>query len=149
MTQKAGIVNRGIAVVIDSILGGMLFGLSGIIILKAVSAITNTNPGFESLQIFVGFGIITYFIYFEGKNGQTPAKMFLNLKVRKKDGSECGYLDSLIRNILRIIDVLPQAYIVGIISIFLTSENQRVGDLAGGTVVVDEGNQPDQMNQQI
>ncbi|PSG98859.1 MAG: RDD family protein [Nanohaloarchaea archaeon SW_7_43_1] len=149
MTEKAGIVNRGIAVVIDSILGGILFGLSGIIMLKAVSAAANTNLGFRALQIFVGLGMITYFIYFEGKNGQTPAKMFLNLKVMKKDGSECGYFGSLVRNILRIIDILPQAYILGATSILLTSENQRVGDLAGGTVVVDEGNQPGQTNQQI
>jgi len=141
MVEKAGVVDRGIAFLIDSIFGGILFGLLGLIILKVVSAASGMNLGFESLRIFVGLGVMAYFIYFEGKSGQTPAKMFLNLKVEKKDGSECGYVSALIRNVLRVIDILPQLYIVGIISIFLTSENQRVGDLAGGTVVVDEESQ--------
>jgi hypothetical protein len=47
-----------------------------------------------------------------------------------------GLLTSSVRNLLRVVDVLPTAYMVGIVTIFVTSRNQRVGDLAAGTVVV-------------
>lgn len=79
-----------------------------------------------------------YFIYFEGKSGQTPGKRLLNVMVVKEDGSPCDYGDAAIRNLLRIVDqlgiVIP--YLVGLIVIFVTDEKQRIGDLVADTVVV-------------
>jgi hypothetical protein len=43
-----------------------------------------------------------------------------------------------VRNFLRIVDFLPAFYVVGVISILVTSRNQRLGDLAAGTLVVRE-----------
>lgn len=45
---------------------------------------------------------------------------------------------AILRNLLRIVDQLPGIYAVGVLSIFLTARNQRLGDLAAGTVVVQE-----------
>ena len=42
------------------------------------------------------------------------------------------------RNVLRLIDILPFVYLVGCVSILVTSRNQRLGDLAAGTLVVRE-----------
>jgi hypothetical protein len=39
---------------------------------------------------------------------------------------------------VRIADQLPGIYAIGIVSIFVTERNQRLGDLAAGTVVVHE-----------
>ena len=46
---------------------------------------------------------------------------------------------SAIRNLLRFVDLLPGAYLVGLISILLTRRNQRLGDLAAGTLVIRDG----------
>jgi hypothetical protein len=43
-----------------------------------------------------------------------------------------------VRNFLRIVDFLPAFYVVGVISILATNRNQRLGDLAAGTLVVRE-----------
>ena len=43
-----------------------------------------------------------------------------------------------VRNLLRLVDALPSAYMVGIISILVTARSQRLGDLAAGTIVVRE-----------
>jgi len=43
-----------------------------------------------------------------------------------------------VRNFLRIVDFLPAFYVVGVIAILATSQNQRLGDLAAGTLVVRE-----------
>jgi hypothetical protein len=45
-------------------------------------------------------------------------------------------LASVVRNLLRIVDFLPALNVVGIVLILSTSRNQRLGDLAGGTLVI-------------
>jgi hypothetical protein len=45
-------------------------------------------------------------------------------------------VDVAIRNLLRAVDILPIAYGVGGVSMFVASKCQRLGDLAAGTVVV-------------
>jgi hypothetical protein len=47
-------------------------------------------------------------------------------------------MSSAIRNILRLIDGLPTSYVPGMISILATKRNQRLGDLAAGTIVIHE-----------
>src|SRR5205807_8002723 len=42
----------------------------------------------------------------------------------------------LIRNLLRLIDFFPAYYALGVVSIFVSSRSQRLGDLAAGTYVV-------------
>lgn len=71
-------------------------------------------------------------------NGQTPGKSIVNIRVIMDDGRFVTIYAVLIRNIFRIIDFLPLYYITGIILIFLTSKNQRVGDITGSTIVVCE-----------
>ncbi|MDO9107816.1 MAG: hypothetical protein Q7U89_02330, partial [Coriobacteriia bacterium] len=45
-------------------------------------------------------------------------------------------LDSVVRNIIRSIDVMPGTYAIGIISMVLSRTSQRLGDMAAGTVVI-------------
>jgi hypothetical protein len=53
-------------------------------------------------------------------------------------GRPVGFVSSAIRNMVRIVDFLPSLYLVGIIATVSTKLNQRLGDLAAGTVVVRE-----------
>ena len=69
-------------------------------------------------------------------SGQTPGKRWSRLRVVRLRGEAVGFTASLIRNVLRIVDFLPGGYIVGIVSMLVTRHNQRVGDLAAGTIVV-------------
>jgi hypothetical protein len=43
--------------------------------------------------------------------------------------------------VLRLVDILPGAYLVGIVTILVTRQNQRLGDVAAGTLVVRERKQ--------
>ena len=67
--------------------------------------------------------------------GRDLGKMALGLRVIKTDGTPIAWLDSLIRNLLRIIDGLF-AYLVGAILIWNSPRKQRLGDRAANTVVV-------------
>jgi uncharacterized RDD family membrane protein YckC len=77
-----------------------------------------------------------YFIALEATLGATLGKMILGIRVVKVDGSPMSAGASLIRNLLRIIDVLPIAYLVGAIFIWTSSTKQRLGDRVAHTVVV-------------
>ncbi len=88
---------------------------------------------------FVQFG---YDVLFETlASGRTPGKRWTGLRVVKKGGTPVGFVASALRNILRIVDSLPGFYLVGILSVLFTANNQRLGDLAAGTLVVRERRQ--------
>ena len=90
--------------------------------------------------VLIGFVLFYgYFAIFEAVwNGQTPGKRLVGLRVITLSGRPVGPLESIIRNLLRIVDQMPGIYAVGIVTVFLTAKNQRLGDLAAGTVVVHE-----------
>lgn len=78
-----------------------------------------------------------YSVFFEVyRGGQTPGKKRLGIVVIQDDGSPVNFSVSLTRNLLRVIDFLPFAYLTGLISCLLNKEFKRVGDFAAGTSVV-------------
>lgn len=86
-----------------------------------------------------------YFIFFEWLwNGQTPGKRWLKLRVIREDGRPITFWEAAVRNLTRIFDMQPTIipiagfYSIGIISVFISRRDQRVGDLFAGTVVVRE-----------
>ncbi len=97
-----------------------------------------------AILIIVLFLIFTgYFIIFEWLwNGQTPGKRWLKLRVIREDGRPLTLWEAIARNLLRICDAVPgfilPVYSVGLIVIFLSGRDQRVGDIFAGTVVVRE-----------
>lgn len=97
-----------------------------------------------ALMIFILFLIFAgYFIFFEWIwNGQTPGKRLMKLRVIREDGRPITLWEAVARNLLRIFDNVPWFFIpiysVGLISIFLSNRDQRIGDMFAGTVVVRE-----------
>lgn len=80
-----------------------------------------------------------YFALFEiFWNGQTPGKRYAQLRVIKDDGRPIGAYEAVVRNALRLVDMLPGMYGIGLISIFLSRQSKRIGDFVAGTVVVHE-----------
>lgn len=97
-----------------------------------------------ALMILILFLIFAgYFIFFEWLwNGQTPGKRLLKLRVIREDGRPITLWEAVARNLLRIFDAIPgffvPVYSLGLISIFLSSRDQRFGDMFSGTVVIRE-----------
>lgn len=84
-----------------------------------------------------------YFVFFEWIwNGQTPGKRLMKLRVIREDGRPITFWESLARNLLRLFDTFPgfiiPIYSIGLITIFMSNRDQRLGDLFAGTVVVRE-----------
>jgi uncharacterized RDD family membrane protein YckC len=69
-------------------------------------------------------------------SGQTPGKRALRLAVLNDDGTPVRWPGALTRNLLRAVDFLPFLYGIGLVSMLLSRDFKRLGDLAAGTVVV-------------
>jgi uncharacterized RDD family membrane protein YckC len=89
------------------------------------------------------FGVIS-FVFYSGYyvlfdlfwNGQSPGKRRVGIRVIRTDGTPITISESLIRNLVRIVDFLPAMYGVGVIAMFIDKQSRRLGDLAAGTLVV-------------
>jgi uncharacterized RDD family membrane protein YckC len=97
-----------------------------------------------AIMILVLFLIFaSYFIFFEWWwEGQTPGKRLMKLRVLRDDGRPITLWEAIARNLLRVFDAAPgfvvPIYSVGLVVIFLSGRDQRVGDLFAGTVVIRE-----------
>lgn len=68
--------------------------------------------------------------------GRTPGKRALGIRVVHDDGTPVGWAASVVRNLLRFVDWLPVFYVLGFVSMILSSEFRRLGDIVAGTLVV-------------
>jgi len=68
--------------------------------------------------------------------GRTPGKASVGLRVVNDDGTPVSWSSSVLRNLLLAADVLPGSYLAGLVSMLLTRDFRRLGDLAAGTWVV-------------
>ena len=68
--------------------------------------------------------------------GQTLGKRVLKIRVVDAEGFRLRPAQIVIRNLLRVIDLLPAFYAVGGVSCALSPKYQRLGDFAANTVVI-------------
>lgn len=88
-----------------------------------------------TIYIIFMFPITVYPLVFESlMEGQTPGKKLMKIKVVKIDGYQASFGDYLIRWIFRVIDT--SIIIVGLLSVIISKNNQRLGDIAAGTAVI-------------
>jgi uncharacterized RDD family membrane protein YckC len=80
------------------------------------------------------------------RNGATPGKKAMGVRVVHDDGTEVGWQAAVIRNLLRAADFLPVCYAIGLVSMLMTRDFRRLGDLAAGTLVVYRDDPPPQMD---
>jgi len=68
--------------------------------------------------------------------GQTIGKRLFGLRVVDASGLRLEPAQVIVRNLMRFVDLLPAAYLVGGIACVLSRRRQRLGDMAAGTVVI-------------
>jgi uncharacterized RDD family membrane protein YckC len=138
----AGVGSRFISALVDLMLQiVLLVSVSGV-----GAAVGAFGSGFGAVVVFLADFLIfsAYDVLFEVfASGRTPGKRLNGLRVVRVDGSPVTFFTSAIRNVLRLVDILPfvAPYLVGIVTILATRRNQRLGDVAAGTLVVRERTQ--------
>ena len=129
--RPAGLPSRALAFAFDLGARGIIMG----ILLVPLALLGNVGIGLGSLLLFVVSW--WYMVLFEVLNqGCSPGKQVMGLRVVQDDGTPIGWSASLIRNLLRFVDMLPFGYFLGAISCLQHPHFKRLGDLAAGTLVV-------------
>jgi uncharacterized RDD family membrane protein YckC len=146
--QVAGIGSRFLASLLDTIIVVLLQIVVIVVVALIVNAFGGSGSTFAdqlSAWVVAIFGLIAslfywgYYIFFEMLwNGQSPGKRWVGLRVIRTDGTPITLSESLIRNLARLVDFLPAAYGIGVMTMFMDKQSRRLGDLAAGTLVVQD-----------
>ena len=136
----AGIGSRALAAAVDSviILIIMLALVFGALAMNAIAPSTHAlGPLLIPVVVVASVVPVLYYVVFEvATAGRSLGKLIFGLRVVDLQGLPVGLADSLVRNLIRILDFLPLLYGVGVITMFAGGQPRRLGDLAAGTVVV-------------
>jgi uncharacterized RDD family membrane protein YckC len=133
--EQRGVGIRFVAQVVDLVL---LFAV-GYVIAAATGSTTGSGFELEGGPAFLWFGIsAAYFVALEGAYGQTVGKRLTGIVVLTETGDPIDVRDSLVRNVLRVVDGFV-LYAIGVVLILLSDRNQRFGDRVADTVVVPAG----------
>ena len=142
----AGVGSRMAAYGLDLI---VRLALSLLLAVPAIFVAVNF-PGLGGYAFLVMLGGLfllhfAYYVFFETvRHGQTPGKRRLGLRTVKVNGAPVDFIASVLRNVLRLVDWMPGFYGLGVAAMFLSSSEQRLGDIAAGTVVVRERRDADE-----
>ncbi len=141
----AGIGSRFLALTVDLMIQAAAgLALILIVILLRLTGLFSGLP--LSAQwiaaLLIAFTFLSHFGYFTIFEilwrGQTPGKRMVHIRVVKDSGRTLSASETILRNLMRIVDQLPALYAVGILSALITPQNQRLGDLLAGSIVVRE-----------
>lgn len=137
----ASIGERILAFVIDIVLLAVYVFVSVLFIDKTgLSAFSSHELLFLLFIIFIYLPVVLYFFLCEVFNqGQSLGKRLMHIRVVKKDGSTPSIGSYLLRWLLLLVD-LPLTGGAGVLVVLFTRNNQRIGDLAAGTLVIKEKN---------
>lgn len=143
--QTAGIGSRAVAHLLDSLILLVVNVLLFVFVILASRLYSGSwLPDFADYLIAITVILwillnLGYFVCSEAyMGGQTLGKRRLGMRVIQNNGQSATLLSIIIRNLFRLLDMLPAFYFVGMLSMFLSSKDKRVGDMVAGTMVVIE-----------
>ena len=123
----APLSTRARAAVIDNLIAAAII----------YGTITALHQTWVSFVLALGL-VLCWDFLFESLRGQTIGKRIMRIKVVRRDWSTLRPQHVAARNVLRLLDGAPGPPLIGLLSITASGakRRQRLGDLAGGTVVV-------------
>ncbi len=129
--EVAGVGSRVLAALVDWIIVGAL----GAMAIVGFSSIAPSARWVMAVGVGLAFAIAYgYFTLFEAlRDGQTPGKRQLEIRVIRDSGHGVTLAESAARNLLLPIDLMG---LIGVILIAVSRKGQRLGDLVAGTLVV-------------
>lgn len=131
----AGPVSRSAALAVDLV----VIQVAILVVSAALVVFEWFSPDFAQAATILAYFLL-YFGYTTGMEwyfrGQTLGKRLLRLRVMDETGLSLTFSQVLMRNLFRLVDMLPFFYLAGGIAMTLSSRAQRLGDIAAGTIVI-------------
>jgi uncharacterized RDD family membrane protein YckC len=137
-----GVWPRAQAVVVDGVVLFVVWLLVALVWYLALvgagsfAEITPQTPTAYPLWVLATVGVPLYFWLSQAIWGRTLGMRAFGLRVVTTSGRRPGPVAAFVRTALMVVDWLPACFVLGALVIWFTPRNQRLGDLAAGTVVV-------------
>jgi uncharacterized RDD family membrane protein YckC len=138
--RTAGIGSRGVALVIDLV-------IQILVTIAWVWAISKTGASGDEaaveaivLTLFV-MTVLGYSVGFEALwRGRTPGKAVMGLRAVRDDGGPIRFRHAFVRGLVGVVVDRPgiSAGLLALVPMLMTARSKRIGDLAAGTVVVQD-----------
>lgn len=132
--QLAGVGTRIIAGTLDLIIQVLLT-----LALALITGPINGGGTLNDIALVLGAFVIWFFypILFEVLwRGHTPGKWTMRIRVVRDTGAPIDLPASSVRNLIRVLDGPLLLWLPSIVSVAVTTRNQRPGDMAAGTLVI-------------
>jgi uncharacterized RDD family membrane protein YckC len=143
--DTCGIGIRGVAIAIDAIVWFLLLFVAILPVAyvtgdvqmsaNAVDADLSGRPAAAAMGLWLALAL-GYHSLLEWRYGKTIGKYLVRIQVTRSDGSSISFFQAVTRNLLRLVDFLPGAYLVGILFMAISDRDRRLGDHLGRTLVV-------------
>lgn len=141
----AGVGSRSYAFVVDwhirVILAFAWWSVGTMILLGRLRFIeAGILPG-RSYFLWVWLPVMIIYLFYHPvvevfMRGSTPGKRIAGVRIVTRTGDIPNMSALLIRNVFRIVDSLPFAYLVGLTTAICTAQHVRIGDMAAGTLLI-------------
>ena len=140
--QTANVGSRILAYVIDMavVIAGIFAGLFAVALLgQATDLVVPDWVAITIVLVLLPSWWLGYFIAFETLwRGRTLGKAALGLRVVTTEGAPVRFRHAAIRGLLGVVDIAIASGFFAVMFILLTRDNQRLGDLVAGTLVLRE-----------
>lgn len=131
--EIVGVGLRSVATIID----GVLLLTIAYLMALLTGGVSESGFSLQGLPFFLWVLIsVGYYTAMEASYGATVGKFLVGLRVVMLEGRQpVDMQSSLVRNVLRVVDILF-FYLVAAIAVWSSKSRQRIGDRVAGTVVV-------------
>jgi uncharacterized RDD family membrane protein YckC len=125
--------NSGRPRIFAFILDNLLATVAAFLVVAALKSENSYLAGGDLCLTYLG-----YFFLSEALWSRTPGKYLQGLVVVGADGRPCGWRAALVRTLLRVLEANPLLFggLPAGLVIIVSERNQRLGDMAAGTLVV-------------
>lgn len=135
--ETAGLGSRTLAVLIDLAIQGVVLTVALVGLVGLVGAGQSATAGIVVTLLVLTVVLLGYPIAFEALwRGRTPGKAALGLRVVTTDGAPVRFRHAAVRGFLTLVDFYLTSGAAAVLAVLCTRDNQRLGDLAAGTLVL-------------
>ena len=140
--ELAGIGSRFAAFIVDLLIQLFIFSVTllGLYFAGfdyvALIAELGMQAAMFAVTVLILFHLVYYPFFELIMKGQSPGKKLFSIRVIRQSGEPEGVFDSVLRNFLRIVYIIPLLYLLDAFFVILTKNYKRIGDYAANTVVV-------------
>lgn len=135
--ETAGLGSRTLAMLIDLAIQGTLSVAALVAVIGLSGSGQSATAGVVVVLLVLTAILLGYPIAFEALwRGRTPGKAALGLRVVTTDGAPIRFRHAAVRGFLSLVDFYLTSGAAAVLTVLSTRDNQRLGDLAAGTLVL-------------